>query len=996
VDVSGGYRRRWAGIAVPLVVALFVPAAAAADTITFEERTAGQTVNAQYSSQGVTFNGPVAYTYPAGFAHSGTKAVEFCRGVEFCGAPPIRADFTTGQTTVGVWVGNNDASQPRTFRMTAFDQAHNELGHQDATVPAGSPVNTHLTFTAGGADIFRLEVAPADSLGSYDMVVDDVEFTAAGPPPPCSAQGVPTINLTSPTDQTYVQNNSILLKGSVDGRTVPITDATVVSEGSTTRTAIGFPTPIDADGGSFAINMNGLLQLGNQKVFVTATNCAGTGVSANPIVVYNPLPPTAGFQQIAPVEVVQTVQGPFNPVPLVAGPNGTKRTIARVFLSATGVTDPIANVSGQLVATRPDGSQLGGPLRVDSLNTITVGANRSLSDARRLGMNGSLNFELPSDWIGAGRLHLQLEHLKVEGEQSALPCQNCDNYGGQQATQTFHSVPPARIWLIGVPYTTTFTGTTQTFQPRQKDFDFLASWLRRAYPTADVQITQSALPAISDQPSRADNPDTPANEHVDGFDCDDVNSRLDQFVQTLSGQPAQTKYYGLVSDASGLFMRGCSNINGRTGSGPAGCCSFGWDTDSVYTDWYGGHEIGHMYDRKHPDPGCKDSDDDSSFPFAGGHIGDTFSENQGVDVGDASLSPMAPLAVYDWPTWTDVMTYCDNEWLSSYTYNGILRNLCNNDRPNCPDRAQLTRAPAVRKRGNGPRLAVQGEIDLNKDRVKLDPMSELSGLTLTERPKRSRYAIVLRDERGKVIRTFPFEPKEVSDQPPGVRRATIDEVVPFAKRTARIQITGGGKVLASRVVTEYGPVVDLRSLASSHLTDPLKLRWRAHDGDRDRLLFTVQYAADGRHYVTLAAGLRKRKLRVDPATLPGGDRARFRVIATDGVLTNVDRSERVSVPAKPPRISVATPVDGAELTEGQSVQLVASVSDGRDQHLADSVTWSSDLQGDLGRGAPTVKLQPGSHTITATVTDSLGLTSTATVHLQVEAIPPTVDAQLTP
>jgi hypothetical protein len=357
---------------------------------------------------------------------------------------------------------------------------------------------------------------------------------------------------------------------------------------------------------------------------------------------------------------------------------------------------------------------------------------------------------------------------------------------------------------------------------------------------------------------------------------------------------------------------------------------------------------------------------------------------------------MAPLAVFDWVTETDVMTYCDNEWLSSYTYNGILRNICNGDKPNCPDRAHLTRARLARKR-SGPRLAIQGEIDLDSERVKLDPMSTLGGLTPTERPKRSRYAIVLRDDAGRAIKTYPFEPKEISDQDAGPRRATIDEVVPFPKRTKRIEVTGGGKVLASRKVSDHGPLVTLRDLKQTQLDAPVTLRWRAHDLDGGRLLFTVQYAADGKNFVTVAAGLHRRKLTVDPATLPGGERARFRVLATDGVLTNFDRSKRVSIAPKPPRISIAAPVDGAALTEGQTVQLIASVSDDRDLHPGDNVAWSSDVQGELGNGqALTTKLQPGTHTITAKVTNSLGLTSTATVHVEVDAIPPTVNAQLTP
>ena len=116
----------------------------------------------------------------------------------------------------------------------------------------------------------------------------------------------------------------------------------------------------------------------------------------------------------------------------------------------------------------------------------------------------------------------------------------------------------------------------------------------------------------------------------------------------MPAQPSQTRYYGVVADSDnsgdGFFMRGCSNIGGRFGSGPAGSGTFGWDNDGSYADWYGGHEIGHMFDRLHPDGGCEDSDDDDNFPYLGGEIGNTTFDNQGVDPGDSTFGiPLSPL-----------------------------------------------------------------------------------------------------------------------------------------------------------------------------------------------------------------------------------------------------------------------------------------------------------------------------------------------------------------
>ena len=268
--------------------------------------------------------------------------------------------------------------------------------------------------------------------------------------------------------------------------------------------------------------MNGLLQQGRQTIYVTATNCAGTGRASTRRSPTAHCPTGAGFQQLAPVELVQSVQSPYNPVPLIAGgPNGTKRTIARVPLGATGVTAPITGVSGRLTATRPDGSRPGGPLTIDSLNTISVAPDQTLVGARS-DLDNTLNFELPPEWMTEGQLHVQLEQLKIEGTQTLLPCQYCDNFGGQSAIEDVPpGAPAARSGSSACP--SRRRGGPGPVSPRQMDFDFLASWLGRAYPTAEVQMTQAALPVSLDQPGFEDEDGDANDENRDGFLCDDVN-----------------------------------------------------------------------------------------------------------------------------------------------------------------------------------------------------------------------------------------------------------------------------------------------------------------------------------------------------------------------------------------------------------------------------------------------------------------------------------------
>jgi hypothetical protein len=105
--------------------------------------------------------------------------------------------------------------------------------------------------------------------------------------------------------------------------------------------------------------------------------------------------------------------------------------------------------------------------------------------------------------------------------------------------------------------------------------------------------------------------------------------------------------------------------------------SFGWDTDSSYGDWYGSHEISHTFGRFHPGF-CNQDASDTTFPTADGRIGDVANGDMvGLDIGDSALNlPMRPMAN---ETCHDIMTYCDNQWISAYSYQAILKRLVEED-----------------------------------------------------------------------------------------------------------------------------------------------------------------------------------------------------------------------------------------------------------------------------------------------------------------------------
>lgn len=88
-----------------------------------------------------------------------------------------------------------------------------------------------------------------------------------------------------------------------------------------------------------------------------------------------------------------------------------------------------------------------------------------------------------------------------------------------------------------------------------------------------------------------------------------------------------------------------------------------------------------------------------------------------------------------------------------------------------------------------------------------------------------------------------------------------------------------------------------------------------------------------------------------------------------------------------PSVSIATPANNASFTQGDSVSFAASASDNEDGNLSGSITWTSSRDGVIGTGASfsTTSLSVGSHTVTASVTDSGSLSGSDTVSVTINA-----------
>ena len=102
----------------------------------------------------------------------------------------------------------------------------------------------------------------------------------------------------------------------------------------------------------------------------------------------------------------------------------------------------------------------------------------------------------------------------------------------------------------------------------------------------------------------------------------------------------------------------------------------------------------------------------------------------------------------------------------------------------------------------------------------------------------------------------------------------------------------------------------------------------------------------------------------------------------------VDADGAVSAEPEPtndlPVVVIENPSDGSTFESGTSISFTGSATDNEDGDLTSSLTWSSDLDGNIGTGGSfTSVLSDGSHEITASVTDSYGATGSSTIQISV-------------
>jgi len=612
------------------------------------------------------------------------------------------------------------------------------------------------------------------------------------------------------------------------------------------------------------------------------------------------------------VEITQSVQNGAGSVPFVAN----RPAVARVYVTVSGVTEA-SNVIVEASATRNGVPLPGSPRRSDP-RTVTTSVSRG-------NYASSFNLALPAEWL-SGSVRLS---IVVDPDNRITEVNETNNSRTQ--TLEFLAVPRLDLTIVPVQYTHTPNGRTYPAPTR----DTVSDWVMRAYPIPGINVRLRAPVAFTGDLRRGDEWERLLDLITD--------------VKLSDGAPSSRVYYGLIPIASGSDRWFSSGIAGIGWVGLRASVGLDLTGSSDAAGRLAAHEIGHNLGRFHAPCGVS-GDPRQPFPYPNASIGPGV---YGLDISQARVwSPVAP------DDTKDLMSYCQPQWVSDFTYQGLLNN-------------QRIYGASVMQSGVGYLVRAA----LTDDGATLEPVYALDGVT-PDAPQRGEYTVELLDAAGALLASHTVAAVEAEgpyhygeetvehdhDHRHIYRRITAVVPAPVGP-VARFRLIRDGVVIAERANDAAPPAVAASAtIARNDAT--WTLSW-----SNATVPALVRYTHDGKRWTSLGVDLVGGRLSLDPQTLPGDGHGRFEIVLADGGgIIIVDGTPAAADDAQPQAW-----IDGpATLPVGAPLLLYGRASDREDGAL-DELAWQ--VNGvSAGRGQTVFldNLAPGEYHVRLTARDSAG------------------------
>ncbi len=195
--------------------------------------------------------------------------------------------------------------------------------------------------------------------------------------------------------------------------------------------------------------------------------------------------------------------------------------------------------------------------------------------------------------------------------------------------------------------------------------------------------------------------------------------------------------------------------------------------------------------------------------------------------------------------------------------------------------------------------------------------------------------------------------------------------VPLPEEAARVVVSrpdNSGRapiIVADLQVPSTAPDIRILDEPNGVAEGRQVVTWHA-EGDPAPVEYMVSYSHDdGLTWQPVGQRTLDLEAVLDVDDLPGGERCKIAVLATNGMRSKTAVSQPFQVVPKPCRALIQQPLDGERLTQHELL-LVGNgwwLEDSRPE--LEQLAWCSDQEGELGRGSTVrARLSPGRHTLT--------------------------------
>lgn len=580
-------------------------------------------------------------------------------------APGLPASITPTFTLTGSsgarelnGAGTIDSLVPGTYTLDAATLVNG------ATTYTPTPASQSVVITSASTTSASFAYAASATPGSLGIAISGLGAGATG-----------DVLVTGPNDFTRVLTTTTTITGIAPGAytitarnvvtalvTYGVTPASrevnVTAGGNATASIVYAALPAAPVAGSLAVTVAGLPGGANGSVSVTGpggfaqsvtattvlTNLVPGSYTLNASVVtsggnsYTPTPSsstvsvTAGATASATftyatgggsgtnlsidnVIVMQAAQNWSGTAEIVTGRNALVRVFVKA--SATNTLQPDVRVRVY------DGATL---IQTATIPAASGGVPTAVTEGS---LNASWNVQIPAANVRASlRVLADVDPTNAIGESNRTD--NSWPSDGTPATIATATVPALNVTFVPI----VLNGVTGNVTTGNKD-QFLAM-TRLVMPVQTVTSTVRA-PFTSNAPPLQSGNGNNAWSTV----LSEINA-----LRSADGAASTTHYYGVVKAGYSSGVAGIAYVPGRA--------AVGWDA-LPSGDRVAAHELGHNFSRPHTPCGVSG---DGAYPYSGGVTG--------VYGWNATTNVLVS------PTFTDVMGYCSNQWISDWTWSKVL------------------------------------------------------------------------------------------------------------------------------------------------------------------------------------------------------------------------------------------------------------------------------------------------------------------------------------